>query len=86
MVARKIAGETFLVPVKGELAQLHRLFALNAVGAFIWEQIDGRRDLDVIHSGLLEEFEVSAEQARQDLGEYVERLLEAGLIEVGEHC
>lgn len=81
VVVRQIAGETFLVPVRGELAQLHRLFALNPVGAFIWQQLDGIRDLEQIHRHVVERFEVDAAMARRDLLDYVHRLREAQLID-----
>lgn len=81
VVARTIAGETLLVPVRGDLALLNKLFALNEVGAYIWEQIDGRADLATIHRRLQDHFEVSGNDALQDLLEYVGLLLEAELIE-----
>lgn len=80
VVRREIAGETLLVPVRGRLAQLHRIFVLNDVGAFIWEQIDGKRRLAGIREGLLERFEVSRHEAERDLLEYVEGLRDARLI------
>ena len=81
VVKREIAGEVLLVPIRGQLAQLHRLFVLNEVGDFIWQQIDGVRDLAAIHRGMVERFEVSDEEARADLIEYVGSLRDAQLIE-----
>jgi len=80
VVTREIAGEMLLVPVRGELAQLQRLFSLNAVGAFIWQALDGNRDLAAIHHDLVERFEVTEDEARRDLAEYVESLRDAGVI------
>ena len=82
VAVREVGGETFLVPVEEELARMHRLVAVNAMGAFIWDELDGKRDLAAIHRHLVDRFEVSAEEAREDLVEFVERLLAAGLIEV----
>ncbi len=82
VVKREIAGEVLLVPIRGQLAQLHRLFVLNGVGDFIWQQIDGVRDLAAIHRGMVESFEVTEDEARADLIEYVGSLREAQLIEV----
>ncbi len=84
LVTRQIAGEALLVPMRGKLAQLQQLFVLNPVGAFIWQQLDGIRDVEAIHRGLLETFEVTAEEARDDLVEYLRVLRDAKLIvEVG---
>ena len=81
LVTREIAEETILVPVKGELASLQQIFVLNPVAAFIWEQIDGTRDLTAIHAGILESFEVGADKARSDLEELIAALEQVGLIE-----
>ncbi|MCP3957626.1 MAG: PqqD family protein [bacterium] len=80
MATREIAGETILVPVSGKLAQLQQIFVLNPVGAYIWEHLDGERDLEAVHRGLVESFEVASEEAESDLFEYVGALEEAGLI------
>ncbi len=80
VVAREIADEVILVPVRGKLAQLQHIFVLNPVGAFIWEQIDGQRDLQTIHHNLIEDFEVPSEDAETDLFEYVNNLRDAELI------
>ncbi len=80
VVAREIAEEVILVPVRGKLAQLQHIFVLNPVGAFIWEQIDGRRDLETIHRHLVEDFEVPSKDAEEDLFEYVANLRDAELI------
>lgn len=80
LVTREIAGETLLVPMRGKLARLQRIFALNPVGAHIWDQLDGTRDLAAIHRGLMEHFDVSPEQAEADLVEYVALLRDAELI------
>lgn len=82
VAVRDVGGETILVPVEEERARMDRLFTLNPIGAFIWHELDGERDLTAIHRKLLERFEVTAQEARDDLFEYVERLLAAGLIEL----
>ena len=84
IVARDIAGETILVPVRGNLADMQRIFSLSPVAAFLWEQIDGRQDLEVILSKVIEDFEVEREDATSDLLEFIEELVTAGLVEEAE--
>lgn len=81
VVVREIAGETLLVPVRGELAQLHKLFSLNPVAAFIWKQIDGVNDLGAIHRLLIESFDASDDEVWNDLRELVEDLSRSRLVE-----
>jgi hypothetical protein len=80
VVRRDIADETLLVPVRGGLARLQRIFVLNPVAAHVWELLDGSRDLAALERGIVERFEVSEEQARCDLHEFLGSLLEAALI------
>jgi hypothetical protein len=81
VVRREVAGEAFLVPIRGRLADIQELFVLNEVGGWMWDHLDGRR-LDELAAGLCAEFEVDAEQALRDAGSFVEQLVEAGLAEV----
>jgi hypothetical protein len=84
LAAREIAGETILVPFKGELASLQQIHVLSPVAAFIWEQIDGARSVEAIHAGVLERFDVLPQQARDDLEELIDALLKSRLIEAVE--
>ena len=83
VIRRQIAGETLLVPIRGELALLDRIFALNPVAAFIWEQLDGRRSVGDIRQGVLEKFEVGPEAAEADIREFIDALRQANLIRGG---
>lgn len=80
VVTREIIGETILVPIRGNLADMQRIFTLNEVGAYIWEKLDGKTKLDEIHKGLEETFEVENKRAKHDLDEFITDLLEAELI------
>lgn len=82
VVQRNVAGEAFLVPVRGRLADLRELFVLNEVGSWIWERLDGRTSQEAITESLAAEFEVEAVQARLDLEEFLEQLVSAGLAQV----
>lgn len=81
LVTREIAGETIIVPISGELADLQRVFSLNPTGAFIWQHVDGDNTLDGIHRALLDSFEIGETDAWADLAELVADLTEAGLVE-----
>jgi hypothetical protein len=80
VVSRKVVGELFLVPVKGKLADMEEIFALTAVAEYIWDRLDGQRNLIDIRNEVVARFEVSDEQAGADIYEFVKELLEAGLV------
>ena len=81
IVYRKIAGEAILVPIKGKLADMQRIFALNPVGEFIWDEIDGSKTLQQISEDIRSRFDVTREDANADLEAFIAELLKEGLIE-----
>lgn len=59
-----------------------KLLSLNATAAYLWKAV-GREELEVerLVSLLTEAYEVSREQARQDVERFVRMLVEAGVAE-----
>jgi hypothetical protein len=80
-VTREIAGETIAVPVRANVADLEALYTFNEVGAAIWTLLDSECDEAEIAESLAETFDITAEQARQDVVRFIDTLLEAGLVE-----
>lgn len=82
MVTRRIAGETLLVPIRSQVADMQNIFALtHSTAEYIWQQLDGKQNLQHIHQGIMDNFQVENQQALSDLQEFISRLLEAGIIE-----
>ena len=81
IVCRDIAGETILVPIRGKLADMQQIFALNPVAEYIWRQMDGKRSVEDIRNCVMARFDVEQEQADSDIQEFIAELREAGLIE-----
>ena len=81
VVTRDITGETLLVPVRGTMADMERIFLLNEVGAFIWRLLDGRTCLDAIQKMIINVYEVDEETAAADTRELITSLNAAGLID-----
>ncbi len=79
IVTRQVAGETLLVPIRGDLAGIQRIFALDEVSRFIWERLDGVRDVAALAAEVCAAFEVGAGQAIEDIGQFVGELKAAGL-------
>lgn len=70
-----MAGETIIIDPKQKNS-----FELNEVGSFIWNQIDGKRSLQMIRESVLGEYEVFAETLQEDFNELLSDLLESHLI------
>lgn len=84
LVFRKIADQTILVPIKGNVGDLRYIYQLDDVASFIWERIDGRRALGDIKKMVMNEYDVSDEQAEKDLLNFVNQLEEIGGIFRGD--
>ncbi len=82
VITRVVAGETILVPISGNIANMQHIFSLNEVGEVIWENIDGINDISQIIDSVIQEFNISAEKAEKDCVEFVESLRISELIEV----
>ncbi|MBW2261912.1 MAG: PqqD family protein [Deltaproteobacteria bacterium] len=81
VVARRIGGDTILVPTGRDIVEQRCLFTLNDTGSFIWETLTRPSTAEQIHAALLREFEVTGDQAQADLDRFLVRLEEAGCIQ-----
>ena len=73
-VFRQIDDETILVPIKNNVGDMGSIYNLNEVGAYVWGHLDGEKTLFDIKNMVVEEFEVSLEDAECDLMEFVNQL------------
>jgi len=83
IVSRKIANEFILVPIRQDVGDLGSIYTLNEVAARIWELIDGKRKASEIKNKIVEEFEVTPEEAEKDLIEHLQQLEEVKAITEG---
>lgn len=73
LVARKIGEEYILVPIINSIAEMDRLYTLNEVGSFIWEQIDGQNSINDIIYSVTSQFEVNEMIAREDVIDFLKK-------------
>jgi hypothetical protein len=84
-VFRKIGDEMILVPIKDNVGNMGYIYNLNELGAFIWQHLDGSNRLVEINKMILEEFEVSDQEAKEDLRTFLGDLEEIGAISKMKH-
>lgn len=82
VVTRRIAGETILVPVAGDVGDLESVYTLNDVGSFVWDLIDGQRSAQAIAEAVCADYDVALEQAAPDVDELLTALTSKGLVRV----
>jgi hypothetical protein len=74
IVTRKTGNEYVLVPVANNIADMNSVYTLNETGAFIWEQIDGRKSVADIIAALLCEYETNERTATDDVLSFLEEM------------
>ena len=75
VISRLIDGEAVLVhPTQGKVR------VLNAVGAAIWEAVDGRRDIAALAQAVVAEYDVPLARAEADVSAFCEDLAGRGVL------
>ena len=73
-VFRTINHEAILVPIRDNVGDMGCIYSLNEVGAFVWEQLDGRKTIGDVKNLVLEAFDGVPASVDRDLQELVEQL------------
>ena len=76
VVFRRINDEFLLIPLTDNIADMDSLYRLTETGAFIWEQIDGKRTVKDIIKSLTDEYEIDNEIASKDVLDFVKNMNE----------
>lgn len=71
VVSRKTGNEYVLVPMTDNIADMNSVYTLNETGAFIWEQIDGKRTTRDLIDLLTQEYETDIETATRDVFDFI---------------
>jgi methyltransferase-like protein len=74
IVTRKTGNEYVLVPVSNNIADMNSVYTLNETGAFIWELIDGRKNIEEIIKSLTEEYDIGYESASEDVLSFINNM------------
>ena len=80
-VMRKMADTTVVVPVGSNAIDFNGMINLNETGAFLFEILQQGATNDKLVSKLLDEYDVSREQACKDIDIFVKKLKDADIIE-----
>ena len=80
-VLREIAGNYVILPLGSASVDLNGMLKLNESGAFLWKVLETGADAEGLVQALTGEYTVSQEQARADVAEFLEKLVQAGCAE-----
>lgn len=80
LIRREIAGDVILVPVGGTVLENNGLFALNELGAFLWDRLESAEDEAALVQAVLSEYEVDEDTARADTAAFLQKLREMEIL------
>ena len=80
VILRSVAGETLLIPVEDAVKDYNGIFTLSPSGAVIFQTLaDGGDEADAAEA-VFNEFEVSREEAAEDVRAFVAALRDFGIV------
>ena len=82
VVARVIAGETLIVPVRAKVGDLASIYSFNGTGSLIWQLLESPMTATELAVAVAREYDVDTAQAQRDVTEFVEEMKRVGLVEI----
>jgi len=82
VVARVIAGETLIVPVRAKVGDLASIYSFNGTGTLIWKLLETPKTVKQLAEAIVKEYEVVQDNAERDVEEFVGEMRAVGLVEV----
>ena len=77
---REVADTLVIVPVGAAASDFSGMITVNAVGAFVWEQLAQEQTVESLTDALVAEYAVDRELAKKDVEAFVNNLLPTGAI------
>lgn len=84
-IIRQIMDDIVAVPVGSYALEFNGMIVLNPVSRLIWETLESEVSFDTILQCVTDRFDVSAEEAAQDISEFLDQLRRADLLNESEH-
>ena len=83
-VLREIAGDYIIIPTGKTVFDFNGLITLNEVGVSLWKMLQNEVTFDELLQGILDEYDVEPDAAREDIQEFLDQLVNRGIIEAEE--
>lgn len=77
---RDVAGIQVIVPVGEAIVAFPGMITVNQTGAYIWELLENEQTEDALVDALLEQYQVTREQAATDVKAFLEKLQPTGAV------
>ena len=79
---RTVAAEDMLIDTRGGVARLDKVFRLSPAAAWLWNKASGEEDFseENLVAWLCEEYDVSLQQAREDVRDLLADWIKYGIV------
>jgi Coenzyme PQQ synthesis protein D (PqqD) len=82
VVARVVAGETLIVPIRGKVGDLASIYSFNGTGTLIWKLLESPKTVSQLAVAVATEYDVDPARAERDVASFVGEMKAVGLVEV----
>jgi hypothetical protein len=82
VVARVVAGETLIVPIRAKVGDLASIYSFNGTGSLIWKLLESPKSVAQLATAVAQVYEVDPAQAEQDVTNFVSEMKSVGLVQV----
>lgn len=79
-VLREIAGDYIIIPTGKTVLEFNGLVTVNEVGVSLWKMLQEDISFDGLVEGILEEYDVDEAVAREDIREFLDRMIDSGIL------
>ena len=82
VVTRYVAGETLVLPVRGDIGDLACFYSLNGTGTAIWEALEKPKSFKDLCDVIDGRYDIGSEKAEEDVALFVRDICSLGLAKV----
>lgn len=79
-VLREIAGDYIIIPTGSTVLEFNGLITVNEVGVTLWKMLQQGADIEQLVQGVLAEYDVQEDVAREDIQEFLDSLIRGGIL------
>ena len=79
-VLREIAGDYIIIPTGKTVLEFNGLVTVNEVGVLLWKMLQQEVTFDELVEAVLGEYDVDEATARADIQEFLDKLIESGIL------
>jgi hypothetical protein len=82
VIARVIAGETLIIPVRDGEGDLASIYSLNSTASLIWKLLGSPRTVTQLAMALAQEYKVEPEMVQGDVADFLNEMMAVGMVEL----